>query len=224
MYKASKINRYVLFAILLAIWPFILFPIIYSNQPNIITVDPVSINESFSINDSSNKLIKNIMINNVGSNIINLRASLESGEDIRNTSNDSNIKFANSYIGISLKPNKFLQIKSGDIEFLSVNIDASKMCTQGDYRGAIIINATDEGRPNFIKQLLSLFGFGIDHEVIHEVVPVTLRIKAAKSGNNDSKLSVMDKIGNQTAKLQVQPVTPGPFVIGSGKKSTIYVP
>lgn len=178
MCKGVK-KRYILFTILLIIWPIISFSIIYTHPPTSIRVDPVSINGSFTGNDSSNILIKNVIIRNIGPDAINLYIGMEGNNNIRNTNNYKKNNSSDSYINISLTPYPLMQVKGGYIKFLSVKIDASKAYLKGDYKGVIIINTTGEK--------------------IHEIIPMTLEIVDAKSRNNNSISTNTDKKDNKTA-------------------------
>ncbi len=176
----TSINKMISIIIILNLLFFIL--ILFLIPPIKISVNPLSINESFAINDNLNKsLIRNIMIKNVGPTEINLHSKLEIN-GIRDINNDSKTKFPDSYINISLNPDQPQQIKSGDTKFLSVSIDASKAYLHGDYKGAIILSAND----NKAKEIICL----------------NVNITAAKSGNSNSGSIVANKGENQANKVQ----------------------
>ena len=174
----AKIITLMVLSIIPVIILLFIFSALYSfNAPDVINIDPTSINESFTINDTSNESIKDIIIKNIGPNPLNLSIRLETSEHIRRKDNESNITNG-SYINMSLYPYPLLKINSGEVKFLSVDMNASKARLRGDYRAAIIIST--------------------DNENIHETVPVMIKIAAAKSGNSSISKNA-DKKDNKTA-------------------------
>lgn len=128
--------------------------LVFSSSPTHIIVEPDAINETFTFPNDIDGSNKTISIKNLGSNAVVLNISAD-GNNIKD----------NGAIFISLSSH--LQIERERTEYVSVKIDPSLATTNGEYKGAIIIETDDKK--------------------LRKEVPISIKIKGITSSSAEPK-------------------------------------
>jgi len=122
-------------------------------------------------------------------NLLNETTDSHNKTSILNLINDSKVQLASinaditQYGAISVSLSHSPKIKSGETEFVLVEIDPSLATTNGEYNGAIIIEA--------------------DNKKLHKVVPISFKIKGTTIGSAELKSNDSKSIATNNTTLNL---------------------